>query len=165
METFLEMYLCSLLNMITADPSSNASAAVKASKIVAYAVFITFNAIVIYLAFLYSVKFKEIDSSSTYGALLAGTRVSTKRSRWILLQPAIFFSRRIAFVFSVLLLKTFLWAQLAIQFAFATAMLIYLLSVWPLESPFATKVEVVNECVHFFLLYGLMVFTDFVPDA
>ena len=42
--------------------------------------------------------------------------------------------------------------------------MIYLLSVWPHDDPFATKVEVFNECTQVVLLYGLLLFTDFVPD-
>ena len=43
-------------------------------------------------------------------------------------------------------------------------MVIYLYHVKPLESPFAIKMEVFNECTLVCLSYGLMLFTDFVPD-
>ena len=34
----------------------------------------------------------------------------------------------------------------------------------PLNSLFLNRIEVLNECVMIILLYGLMCFTDFVPD-
>ena len=43
-------------------------------------------------------------------------------------------------------------------------MIIYLGHVWPLETPSATKMEIFNECTIIVLTYGLMMFTDFVPD-
>ena len=43
-------------------------------------------------------------------------------------------------------------------------MIIYLGHVWPLETPSATKMEILNECTIIMLTYGLMMFTDFVPD-
>ena len=43
-------------------------------------------------------------------------------------------------------------------------MVIYLLHVWPMETHFATKIELFNECTIVILNYGLMMFTDFVPD-
>ena len=39
------------------------------------------------------------------------------------------------------------------------------MSIWPFETYFAAKIEVFNECTNILLLYGLMMFTDFVPDA
>ena len=118
------------------------------------------------LALLNFCKFSEIDENSNYGALLEGTRFNEEeKSKWILLLPAFFFGRRIALTLSVLLFPTFLWAQVAIQFAVSTAMVIYLLHVWPLKTHFATKMEVFNECTLIILNYGLMMFTDFVPDT
>lgn len=43
-------------------------------------------------------------------------------------------------------------------------MVIYLLNLWPLESKTATKIEVFNEQTCFMLLYGLMLFSDFVAS-
>ena len=43
-------------------------------------------------------------------------------------------------------------------------MIIYLVHVEPLETPFAIKMEVFNECTILVLLYGLMLFTPYVPD-
>ena len=121
------------------------------------------------LPVLYWRKFSEMGADSTFGALLDGTRRASdpendNRSKWILLYPALFFARRIALIISVLLIGDYLWVQLAIQFAFSTTMIIYLMHVWPLETTFATKMEVFNECTIIILHYGLMCFTDYVPE-
>ena len=46
----------------------------------------------------------------------------------------------------------------------STAIIIYLQQVWPLETPFATKLEIFNEVTITLLTYGLMTFTDYVPE-
>ena len=43
-------------------------------------------------------------------------------------------------------------------------MVIYLVWFKPMEAPLANKIEVMNECTIIVLLYGLMCFTDFVPN-
>ena len=129
METFLDLYLTSLLNVTTADTETENSS-VEASNKTALAFFIAFSALVPLLGLVYFCKFEKINEKSNYGALLDGTRVGEKeKSKWILLFPAFFFVRRIAFSLSVLLFSTFLWAQLALQTAFSTALVIYLMHV------------------------------------
>lgn len=44
-------------------------------------------------------------------------------------------------------------------------MIIVLLWFRPLDSPFAINMEVFNECTMIVLTYGLICFTDFVPEA
>ena len=169
METFLNLYLSTLLNTTTAEYSTTVAVdenpSVTASNIIALAVFILMSILVVALGVLYFCKFDTMDRDTNYGALLDGTKIKAKKkSKWILLLPAFFFVRRIAFTMSVLLLKNFLWAQLVIQFAFSVTMVIYLMHVWPMEIPFATKMEVFNECTIIVLTYGLLCFTDFVED-
>ena len=43
-------------------------------------------------------------------------------------------------------------------------MVIYLGHMWPLETQFATKMEIFNECTIVMLTYGMLMFTDLVPD-
>ena len=43
-------------------------------------------------------------------------------------------------------------------------MILLLLWYWPLESNFAVRVEVMNECTILLLGYCMMCFTDFVPE-
>ena len=78
--------------------------------------------------------------------------------------PVIFFARRLIFVWSVIYLQDFLWAQLAIQTMTSVFIVQYLLWFWPLESAFAVKMEVMNECTIVLMSYGQMCFTDFVPE-
>ena len=54
--------------------------------------------------------------------------------------------------------------QLAIQSAFSVVIAVYILHTRPLETPFANKMEVYNECTIITLSYGLLCFTDAVPD-
>lgn len=164
MESFFDLYVTSLLNVIKADWTTEVSH-ISWSNWTSLAVLVLLNITVVALAILYLWRFHRIDADTPYNALLDGTRLEEDdKTRWLLFYPALFFGRRISFTLSVLLFKNFLWGQIAIQFAFSTAMIIYLLHAWPLQTPFAVKMEVFNECTIVVLLYGLMCFTDFVPD-
>ena len=83
--------------------------------------------------------------------------------RSILAFQMIFYGRRILFAVSAVLLKDCLWAQLAIQTMVSVFMIIYLMWYKPMESPFANRMEVMNESTFLVLSYGQMCFTDFVP--
>ena len=78
--------------------------------------------------------------------------------------PAIFFLRRTVFVYSVIYLTEFLWGQIAVQLLSTILMIIYLLEFRPLETPFANRMEIMNEVTTLLLTYGLMCFTKFLPD-
>jgi hypothetical protein len=65
---------------------------------------------------------------------------------------------------SAIFLGHFLWAQLAIQTMISLFMVSYILWFRPLESSFATKMEVMNEKTILLQMYMLMCFTDFVPE-
>ena len=104
MKTFLDLYLSSLLNVVSADDETE-NPSVKASNKTALAVFIVRSALVPILGLLYFCKFANIDESSNYGALLNGIKFKGKEKlKWLLLLPAFFFGRRITFTLSVLLL-------------------------------------------------------------
>jgi len=77
---------------------------------------------------------------------------------------AFFLGRRMAFIASVIFLDSFLWAQLAIQIMISVFMIIFLLTFWPLETFFAVRMAVMDECTVLFLSYAMMCFTDFVPE-
>ena len=83
---------------------------------------------------------------------------------WIMAVPLSFFLRRITFVLSALFLGNFLWAQLAILIMISIFMIILLLWWSPLESRFATFMEILNEETILLLSYLLMCFTDFVSE-
>ena len=112
MESFLDLYLSALLNVLTADNETE-NPSVEASNKTALVVFIAFSTMVPLLGLLYFCKFAKLGESSTnYDALLDGTRIKNKkeRSRWLLLFPAFFFGRRISFTLSLMLFSHFLWA-------------------------------------------------------
>ena len=164
METYFDLYVTSLLNVIKADWNVNLAIIIW-SNWTSLTVLILLNLIVVVLAVLYYRKFYSIENDTSYNALLKGTSVEAEdRSRWLLFFPAHFFGRRIAFTLSVLLFKEFIWGQIVNQFAFSITMIIYLVHVEFLETPFAIKMEVFNECTIIMLLYGLMLFTTYVPD-
>ena len=163
-ETFIDLYVTSLLNIVAANWKTS-SALISASNVASVVVFALCNLTVLLLASVYFRKFGEMNAQSNYGALLEGTKLDAKRkSKWNLLLPAFLFGRRICFTLSLLLIRHFLWAQIAVMFLFSTAMVIFLLTMKPFESPTATKLEVFNEVTLTMLSYGLMMFTDFVPD-
>ena len=137
-----------------------------ASYVVSLGVFVLSNLVVLLLASVYYRNFDKIDAGSSYGALLDRTKLEDKKkSKWDLLFPALLFGRRICLTLGVLLIREFLWAQIATIFLFSTAMVIYLLHTRHFKNPFDTKMEVFNESTLVMLSYGLMMFTGFVEDA
>ena len=76
-----------------------------------------------------------------------------------------FFVRRLIFVIFVIVLKDYLWGQLAMQNFVSLGMVIFLQLYKPLESNFANNIETFNEATVILMTYFLMCFTDFVPDA
>ena len=163
-ETFLDLYVSSLLNIVAADWQTS-SGPIKASNGASLGVFALSSLIVFVLAFVYFRNFNKIDAQSNYGALLSGTKLNAKqKSKWNLLLPAFLFGRRISFTFAALLFDDFLWAQIVMMISFSIGILIFLVSAKPFESYFATKIEVFNEATLVMLSYGLMMFTDYVVD-
>ena len=64
METFLDLYLSSMLNVVTVDDETD-NPSVEASNYAALAVFIAGSAMVPLLGILYYYKFEKIDQSSS----------------------------------------------------------------------------------------------------
>ena len=79
--------------------------------------------------------------------------------------PITFFTRRMIFVITVLLMDNFLWGQLAIQNFVSLFLVIFIQWYKPFDTKLANTVETFNECTVIVLNYGLMCFTDFVPYA
>lgn len=177
METFFNLYLMSLLNIMTANANAKAQAEAdededadrttgeKWSLGLAYIFFFLASTLVPILACVYLCKFSQMDGGTTYGVLLDGTKVKLKsKSRWLLVNPAFFFCRRIAFTLTVFLIRDNLIVQLGSHFGFSIAMTLNLLIVKPYATPFANRMEVFNECTIIMLSYWLLCFTDLVPD-
>lgn len=109
-ETFLDLYVTSLLNIVAAEWNSS-SVLIRSSNVVAVTVFVLCNISLVLLAVVYVRNFDKIDAKSNYGALLQGTKLDAKKkSKWNLMLPALLFGRRICFTLSTLLIRHFLWA-------------------------------------------------------
>ena len=76
-----------------------------------------------------------------------------------------FIVRRIVFMVIVIFMAHFTWSQIATQFAFSFAMIIYLGYVWPFVSHSITKTEIFNEIIAILLCYFMLCFTDWIPGA
>ena len=113
-QSFLELFLASLLNVITADWGSQ-NLTIRFSNNLALAALIASVMATVGLALLYFCKFYEIKADSSNMSVLDGLNFKEdKRSKWQLIFPFLFFARRIGFTLSVIYFSTFLWAQLAI---------------------------------------------------
>jgi len=167
METYLELILGSILNIRTADWDSDYPDE-RYSNYLSVVLLVISTVLLLLFVVFYVWNFSALNYDrfrSTYSAVLDGTNFeSTNPRRIILVYPVIFFARRLIFVLSVIYLQDFLWAQLAIQTMISVFIVQYLLLFWPLESAFAVKMEVMNECTIVLMSYGQMCFTDFVPE-
>ena len=83
----------------------------------------------------------------------------------ILFSLVVFFGRRVLFIVSVLYMTTFLWAQLTLQLAVSSVVIIYLVKFKPLESTFQSRMELMNEITLILLVYCMILFTDYVAEA
>lgn len=140
-------------------------------------IFATFFAIAslvlpFFILIFYSVntgRWRELEFVKKWGTVLDGMDTDPHpekkgyNRRWALFFPLMMLCRRIVFVVTVIAMNNFVWLQLALQFACTIASMIYLLQLWPHESPTATRTEVFNEVINLILMYHLLCFTDFVP--
>ena len=82
-----------------------------------------------------------------------------------MVQPIVFITRRALFCVAVIVTPEILWMQLAFQYLFSVFMVIYLTYFMPMECHFTNKIEIFNECTCILLMYHIMCFSDFVPEA
>ena len=139
--------------------------AVKYSNILTVVALALVTLIPVLLTTLYCKNFKKLSQKnmkSSYDAGLIGTKKdSLDRAR--LLHPIIFFVRRFTFVLSVIFLQDYIIFQLNIQMMFAVLTFSYISHSWPLDSPFANRMELLNESTVLILSYLLWGFTDLEP--
>ena len=106
-----------------------------------------------------------------YGTVLAGLDRDPDPvrkgydKRWALFYQMLLLLRRLLFVIAVIGAPNFLVLHFLLLFASSTASIIFLLSLWPTIKPRDTKLQVFNEICSYLLLYHLMCFSDFLPDA
>ena len=167
MESFFELAITALVNIRTVDWQTSYRG-VKYSNSLTLIILILMGVLVTCLNVLYCRNFSILSEDrfkNRYGSGLEETNLAKKVSpSSILAYPVTFFGRRIIFALSAVYLVHFLWAQLAIMMMISVFMIQYLMLYKPLSSLFLNRMEVLNECVTIILLYGLMCFTDFVPD-
>lgn len=167
METAFELSIVAIVNMRTVDwgtsfPAEKYSTALSIISLILLGVLTLFFSVFNWLNFS---KLKETSFKNKHRASLEGTRVDvTTPPKSILAYPAIFFARRIIFALSAVYLGHFLWAQLLIQMTIVLIVAGYLGAYKPLDSPFANRIEIMNECTILVLTYGQMHFTDYVPE-
>ena len=85
--------------------------------------------------------------------------------KWALFFPLMIIFRRLAFVGSVVLLPDQCFVQIIIQMVLTMVNMSYLLHFKPHASFYSTSVEIFNELINLILMYHIMCFTFFVPEA
>ena len=107
------------------------------------------------------------DFQAKFGSLLEGVALDKKSldTKSILAVPIIFFARRFALVGAIILFGDFAWGQLMLMIAVSMVNLGFLVSTMPLESKRANDTEIFNEFTMLILLYTLLLFSHFVPEA
>ena len=91
----------------------------------------------------------------------------TKKSNtsWVILFiPTSFFVRRLALAFTLIFWIEFFWGQIACQFGFSVALIIFIQWKKPLESKFENNMETFSEIITIFVLYMMLCFTDYILD-
>ena len=165
MQTYLDLFLAAQLNLITADPDAEVGAK-KFSNIISWVALVASNVAILVLAVYTWTKFQAPEKSLTISSLLQGMHYGDpkkKPSKLLLVYPAVFFARRLIFVLSVFYIQS-LWIKLVVHTAVSLCTAGYLLHAWPFISRFENKIEVMNECTLILLAYGLICFTEFVPE-
>ena len=73
--------------------------------------------------------------------------------------------RRLLFSMTCIVFEKDLWLQMSVNFAVGLVNLIYLVKFKPFDDNRVNRLEVMNEATNFVMLYHVMCFTDFVPEA
>ena len=103
--------------------------------------------------------------SKKYGSYLDGMASDKPEIHSIvLITVTIFFARRLVLCATLVFWQDFLWGQVALQFMTSTWMIIMLQWWKPLEDSYAVYIETFNEVLMLFLLYTLLLFSDFVKS-
>ena len=70
-------------------------------------------------------------------------------------------------MFTAVAIKLAPWPifQLITAFFSTTALIIYLFWYWPFKENFFTRIEIMNEVTNLVMLYFMLAFSDWVPEA
>jgi hypothetical protein len=102
-----------------------------------------------------------------YGDIYDGLVLSKKPNKRFtaLFYPFWFVMRRLIFSLIMILLDTYFWYQILIVMVCSIINICYLCKFKPFEDRKILKLEIMNEVTNIILLYHLMMFTDWVPEA
>lgn len=168
MEIYFDVGLCIAL-CLQNMPKANGFTAVEISNKLTIALAVLLAFLPIWTIIFYSVKvtqWKQEKFRQSYGSPLQDMQLDRQDHKWLpVVSPAVFLMRRVSFCLVVVFQPKFLWLQLAVQFFISTGMCIYLIYFMPMQSRSDCIKECFNEVTTVFLMYHIMCFSDFVPEA
>lgn len=118
----------------------------------------------IWLIFFYVKHFSRFEDptfDSQYGSVYEGLR---KDSKWVLVFPVYFITRRILFMAVCFGLYRHVIMQLFAVICMCMVAAMIGLHLQPFEEPLMNKLEVMNECFTLLLIYFVFCFTDLLSD-
>ena len=107
------------------------------------------------------------DFKKRYGDIYEGLVLSKKPNKRLtaLFYPFWFVMRRLIFSLVVIFLDTYFWYQILIAMVCGMINICYLCKFKPFSDRKILRLEIMNEVTNMVLLYHLMMFTEWVPEA
>ena len=168
METYFEILLMAALNVTNADWEAKENSQKYSMTLSLTAVIVCLLAppLMIVLSWRRHEVWNLPNFNAKYGSLLAGIALNNNKisKLTILMIPTAFFLRRVLLVVTILFVNSFVLSMTLMQ-ATSVGYLGFLLRTMPLDSRRANFTEVFNEICTLLLLYTIMLFTHFVPEA
>jgi hypothetical protein len=110
----------------------------------------------------YKFKLEEEDFKGRFESLYLNVDTTIDKS---ILMISLFVFRRLVYSVNIVFLAGSTIAQLYLQFFCSLFMVIFFVTVKPLNQPFLNRMEIFNELCLLGCSYFLFTFTDFVPDT
>ena len=141
---------------------------VKASNIMSYSMVIICSLVPFVLlghAFLRRKDFQKPSFMKRVGTWIDGMKMASGEMIIpIICYAMLFFIRRVVLCLTLVFWADFFFGQLLVQFIVSMTLLIVINVFHPLQTKFATRIETFNEATNIFVLYLLMLFSDFNHD-
>lgn len=161
-EGYVILAMCSLINMLHLSKDTW-------GELLNSVIAIIFLVIVIGVPILVGVQMYRYwslllteDFYTMYGELYENLLIDTDKH--VILQPVIFFARRLMLSFTVVYLQdTLIWQIVSITVQ-VIVVIIYIGNVSPFKIKIANKIEIFNEVCIMLTMYNFLCFSDFVPD-
>lgn len=172
-EGYLEMSISLFIGAFNMEWSAELGRSVLYSNFFTLSICIIILLLPIFICVYYTLyvdALHEDEFSSRYGALYEGLKIEDREDQLYnrtitMLFPLFFVLRRLIFCFAAIFLAQWPALQLLVLFYVTTLMIIYLMWYKPFEENFYTGIEVLNEITVIFLLYFMMMFTEWIPQA